>query len=114
MHRSGAIGVRGAVAITPERCAHTVLWLVASGSAGAIARSGLCKPFGGAITSTLAFSNLNQETAGYITGKDAYKDDQLKDSNPNPEAYRDAKSVRWASRIDYRVDEGQRFSVTPS
>ena len=66
-----------------------------------------------AITSTLAFSNLNQETAGYITGKDAYKDDQLKDTNPNPEAYRDAKSVRWASRIDYRVDENQRFSVTP-
>ena len=43
------------------------------------------------ISSALQFANLNQETAGFIQGFEAYKDPDLKDSNPNPEAYRDAR-----------------------
>ena len=45
------------------------------------------------ITSVLDFSNLNQETAGYIQGFESYRDEDLKRSNPNPEAYRDAWSL---------------------
>jgi iron complex outermembrane recepter protein len=37
---------------------------------------------------------LNQETAGFIQGFDAYRDDAIARSNPNPEAFRDASSAR--------------------
>ena len=50
------------------------------------------------ISSALQFANLNQETAGFIQGFEAYKDPDLKDSNPNPEAYRDARSLLAYSR----------------
>ncbi len=40
---------------------------------------------------------LNQETGGYVRGFEAYRDSELRQSNPNPEAYRDAKSFRTAS-----------------
>ena len=45
---------------------------------------------------TLGFSatNLDQETAGFIPGEDAYKDSTLNRSNLNPEAFRDARSER--------------------
>lgn len=36
-------------------------------------------------------SNLNQETAGFVQGGEAYKDDSLTHGNANPEAFRDAK-----------------------
>jgi iron complex outermembrane receptor protein len=49
-------------------------------------------------------TNLNQETAGFIEGEDAYKDPDLRTTNPNPEAFRDADSqrffVRWAPSGD--------------
>lgn len=42
--------------------------------------------------------NLNQETAGYVSGAKAYEDDALRKTNPNPEAYRDSKNTRvWTS-----------------
>jgi iron complex outermembrane recepter protein len=37
---------------------------------------------------------LNQETAGFIQGFGAYRDEALARSNPNPEAFRDASSAR--------------------
>lgn len=39
-------------------------------------------------------TNLDQDTATFIRGEDAYKDGNLRKSNPNPEAYRDANSQR--------------------
>jgi len=43
-------------------------------------------------------TNLNQETAGFVVGTNAYEDNDLRDTNPNPEAYRDSKSTRvWTS-----------------
>ncbi|MFT5889736.1 MAG: iron complex outermembrane receptor protein [Zhongshania sp.] len=65
------------------------------------------------IKSLLSASNLNQETAGYIQGKDAYKDDQRKRENPNPEAYRDSQSIRYYSRFEREGDKDSRFIVTP-
>lgn len=44
-------------------------------------------------------SNLDQETAGFILGKNAYKDSALRTSNPNPEAFRDANSQRFFIRL---------------
>lgn len=40
---------------------------------------------------------LNQETGAYVRGFEVYKDDELRQSNPSPEAYRDAWSLRIAS-----------------
>jgi outer membrane receptor protein involved in Fe transport len=39
-------------------------------------------------------TRLDQETAGFIRGFDAYRDPVLRESNPNPEAFRDADSAR--------------------
>lgn len=58
-------------------------------------------------------ANLNQETAGYITGYKAYKDDELRRQNPNPEAYRNNRSVRAWTRIGYTLDTGWDVLITP-
>jgi len=47
-----------------------------------------------ALTARFAASHLEQETAGFIEGADSYSDPALARSNPNPEAYRDAHSLR--------------------
>ena len=65
------------------------------------------------ITTTMAFTNLNQETAGYVVGEDAYRDDDLNDTNPNPEAYRDTQTARLASSIDYQLDDISHITITP-
>jgi outer membrane receptor protein involved in Fe transport len=41
-----------------------------------------------------AATRLDQETAGFIRGFDAYRDPVLRKTNPNPEAFRDADSAR--------------------
>ena len=46
------------------------------------------------VSGALEGSNLDQETAGYIRGFAAYEDDDAREENPNPEAYRDAWSAR--------------------
>lgn len=46
------------------------------------------------IDGALEASELDQDTAGYIQGYEAYKDEQASEENPNPEAYREAWSAR--------------------
>ncbi|MDH3546920.1 MAG: TonB-dependent receptor, partial [Gammaproteobacteria bacterium] len=48
----------------------------------------------GDFTAALTYTSLDQETAGFIVGEDAYKDPAVNRSNPNPEAFRDATSLR--------------------
>ena len=48
----------------------------------------------GAFTLGVSATDLDQQTAGYIIGKDAYKDPAVNRSNPNPEAFRKASSER--------------------
>lgn len=55
---------------------------------------------GGNLRIRAAGSVLNQETAGFIQGFDAYRDEALAHSNPNPEAFRDASSARVAAHWD--------------
>lgn len=57
-------------------------------------------------------ANLNQETAGFIRGFEAYKDQDFREINPNPEAYRDAKSLRAYSMFKRTLGDGQ-LSLTP-
>lgn len=61
----------------------------------------------------LSASNLNQETAGYEVGFEAYKDRTASKTNEDPEAYRDAKSARLSTRWDHQLTEDTYFSVTP-
>ena len=49
------------------------------------------------VFNTFNWTNLNQETGGFVYGFKAYKDSDLRKTNPNPEAYRDAWSLRAAS-----------------
>ncbi|MGI9236549.1 MAG: TonB-dependent receptor [Woeseiaceae bacterium] len=46
------------------------------------------------LTTAFTASDLDQETAGFILGQDAYKDPALNRQNLNPEAFRDASSQR--------------------
>ena len=55
-------------------------------------------------TFNLRLTNLNQETAGYILGKDIYKDKKESEKNLNPEAYRDASSLKSNLKFLWEVD----------
>lgn len=48
---------------------------------------------------TFAMTSLDQETGGYVVGLDAYQDDALRFTNPNPEAYRDAMAIRYGAHL---------------
>jgi outer membrane receptor protein involved in Fe transport len=66
-----------------------------------------------AAQTTLAVINLNQETAGFVQGLDAYEDTSLSRQNANPDAYRDAQAARVQSRITYESSDTLSFAVTP-
>jgi outer membrane receptor protein involved in Fe transport len=51
-------------------------------------------------------SVLNQETAGFVRGFDAYRDPLLRRSNPNPEAFRDAWSTRLGAEVAWQGCDG--------
>jgi outer membrane receptor protein involved in Fe transport len=66
----------------------------------------------GTIVSRVNFHHLEQETAGYVVGEDAYRVDALRRSNPNPEAFRDVDHVVASST--WRGNwGGQEVSLTP-
>lgn len=62
---------------------------------------------------SLAATNLNQETAGFIQGEDAYRDEAIAKSNPNPEAYRDAYAVRLTGQYQRDLSERLQLDVRP-
>ncbi len=64
------------------------------------------------VTNGITLVNLEQETAGYVEGSDAYKDESLSRTNPNPEAYRDVESMRAYSRWHWQWADGE-LTVTP-
>ena len=64
------------------------------------------------VTAFGSFSSLDQETAGFIQGPRAYRDRDIAKTNPNPEAFRNAWSIRGAVRFEREVGEGT-LSVTP-
>ncbi len=64
-------------------------------------------------SSVLDYANLNQETAGYIEGYKAYEDQGIRRNNPNPEAYRDASSLRFHTRASRLLDAANTLTITP-
>jgi outer membrane receptor protein involved in Fe transport len=65
------------------------------------------------IQSLLSLSNLNQDTAGYITGEDAYKDSDRLVENDFPEAYRDNFALRFYSRFLRQLNDDNSLQITP-
>jgi len=65
------------------------------------------------VVSAVEATNLNQETSGFIRGFKAYEDDDLKDTNPNPEAYRDAWSARAYSSMSRALGQEHTLTITP-
>ena len=61
----------------------------------------------------LSMVNLNQETAGYIRGENAYRDPLLWKTNPNPEAYRDAQALRLSTQISGSRNSPDKWQITP-
>ncbi|MCY3941319.1 MAG: TonB-dependent receptor [Gammaproteobacteria bacterium] len=64
-------------------------------------------------TGALAVSGLDQDTAGYVTGLDSYRDRQTARSNPDPEAFRKALNLRAWARLEYRRGEAWSLVLTP-
>lgn len=54
--------------------------------------------FGGDLSAWFVATDLDQDTAGFILGEDAYRDPDRNRQNLNPEAYREASSQRAAAR----------------
>jgi len=61
----------------------------------------------------LAATNLDQKTAGYIYGQDAYQDESLRDSNPTPGAFRDSQSWLLAQRWQLALTDGDELGISP-
>jgi len=68
---------------------------------------------GTSLRATLTAVNIQQETAGFVVGPSAYKNDALRKGNPNPEAYRDAWALRGALRFEHLLQNGDKISLTP-
>jgi outer membrane receptor protein involved in Fe transport len=61
----------------------------------------------------LAVTNLNQNTAGYIYGQNAYQNQALRDSNPTPGAFRDTQSWLLAQRWRVDLSADRELDISP-
>ncbi len=77
-----------------------------------LARWDVRRPGFSAQTSA-TFTNLQQETAGFEQGDDAYRDEEAVRSNEFPQAYRDAQSARLQSRLSWDLAAGGTIALTP-
>ncbi|CAA0124176.1 Vitamin B12 transporter BtuB [BD1-7 clade bacterium] len=65
------------------------------------------------FTHNISATNLEQETATYVVGSNAYKDSDRKRENPNPEAYRNAWSFRYSVDLEHQPNENSNLLITP-
>jgi outer membrane receptor protein involved in Fe transport len=66
---------------------------------------------GGTLTLRLNATHLDQQTAGFIVGENAYRDEELARSNANPEAYREAHSLRATAVYGRPLDGSGRLDL---
>ena len=64
-------------------------------------------------SSGLTATYLDQETAGFIVGKDSYLDEELSSKNLDPEAFRKTSSIRLWSKLSRDLEQGRSVEVTP-
>jgi len=65
----------------------------------------------GELTWLFAGSWLDQDTAGYLQGRDSYRSEPR--ANENPEAFRQAEAVRLAARWQRPLDADSTLELTP-
>lgn len=65
------------------------------------------------VSSRLAFVNLQQETAGFVEGTNAYRSETLARANTNPEAFRNSKVVRAHATLSRDIGEDWSIAITP-
>ncbi len=66
------------------------------------------------LTRTIfSFANLNQDTAGFLIGPQAYRDRAARRTNDNPNAFRDSRAFRLSTRVDAELSDEVTLSVTP-
>ncbi|MFM1885491.1 MAG: hypothetical protein RL026_648 [Pseudomonadota bacterium] len=74
----------------------------------------LAQPLGEATASLmLSYTRLDQETAGFITGFEAYRDPAIARSNANPEAFRDAHALRLTAGYAKPLQNGWSLDLRP-
>jgi len=61
---------------------------------------------------TASLVDLDQETATFVRGFEVYRDEAASQTNPDPEAFRNARAFRAALRIDQPLTERWRASTT--
>jgi iron complex outermembrane recepter protein len=61
----------------------------------------------------LAATNLKQDTGGFVLGFESYKDSTVRDTNPNPEAYREAWAMRLSSELLRPLGDTSSLMITP-
>lgn len=62
---------------------------------------------------SFAYANLDQDTAGFILGKNSYKSEELRTQNLNPDAFRDAWAARLSSRWNGQTNAGHELEFIP-
>jgi outer membrane receptor protein involved in Fe transport len=65
------------------------------------------------VTTTVSGQMLNQQTGAYLQGNDSYLNDALAKTNPVPNAYRKADSIRGQVRWQHDFGDGLELSITP-
>ncbi|MEM6914491.1 MAG: TonB-dependent receptor, partial [Pseudomonadota bacterium] len=66
----------------------------------------------GSSTLKISSHQLEQETAGFVVGDNAYEDDDLRRTNPNPEAFRDVRHTLISLETPFER-AGWTGSITP-
>ncbi len=61
----------------------------------------------------LAYARLEQDTAGFILGKNSYKNNALRKQNLNPGAFRNGWALRVSSRWNWQTNAGHELELTP-
>jgi iron complex outermembrane recepter protein len=108
-HKSDATDLGGVIVAT-----HDGGWRDSSGIDEQKLNFGLAHRAGDAVMGLdLAATNLEQQTAGFIQGFNAYRDANIARSNPNPEAYRDAYAVRLIGHYERPLSERVQLAVRP-
>ncbi len=64
------------------------------------------------VTTSLNGAYLDQETAGFIFGFEAYLDPELRRGNVNPEAFREADALRLINHWQWHSDEQTQWNIS--
>lgn len=65
------------------------------------------------INAGATYTRLDQETAGFLVGTDAYLDASRISENANPEAFRDSESFRAWAKFSRAYADGSTLAITP-